>query len=142
METKGIKVWPVMGVIASLVVSFISLFLPIMAYGSETYSSYWEDGDGEIAMFVTIAVVLVGIFAVLTLVTKKRVLNTITGILSIIAGLLLPAGNALIVFVGFDRVGISPAIGIYLMFVGTVALFVFGIITLRANKKKKASAAA
>lgn len=133
MEEKKIKVWPLFGMITAVVLTIISVFLPLATSGSRTYESLIVDSGGETGRVVLIGAIIIGIFPIAALLTKKTLLSKIAGILGILGGLGL-AGIQAILYFGLAHFSISPAAGIYLGTVGAVLVFVMGIASLRSKK--------
>lgn len=133
MEGKVIKVWPLVGMIAAVVLSIISVFLPMATIGSESYSSLITDSGGEAGRIVIIVAVIVGIFAILPLLTKKTALSKLAGIAGILGGLVL-AGMGAISYFAVSRLSVSVGLGVYLVFVAALLFFVMGIASMRSKK--------
>ncbi|WP_086349317.1 hypothetical protein [Candidatus Enterococcus clewellii] len=133
MEGKTMKIWPLVGMLAVVALSIISVFLPLATMGSKNYSSLITDSGGEAGRIVIIAAVAVGILAVLALFTKKTFLSKIAGVFSILGALVL-AGVGAIAYFAVERLSASPATGIYLVFVGAALFLIMGIASMRAKK--------
>lgn len=133
MEGKTIKVWPLIGIVAAAVISIISVFLPLATNGSRSYEPMITDSGGEMGRIVLIGAIIIAIFPIAALLTKKTLLSKISGILSILGGLVL-AGIGAILFFGVKHYSITPAGGIYLVFVGAILFFIMGIASMRSKK--------
>ncbi|MBL1225584.1 hypothetical protein [Enterococcus sp. BWR-S5] len=133
MEEKQIKVWPLVGMLMAVVLTAISVFLPIATSGSRTYESLIVDSGGETGRTVLIGAIIIGILPIAALITKKTLLSKLAGILGILGGLGL-AGIQAVLYYGLVHFSISPAAGMYLGSVGAVLGFVMGIASLRSKK--------
>ncbi|MGL4697410.1 hypothetical protein [Enterococcus larvae] len=134
MEEKTIKVWPLFGMVVAVVVSIISVFLPLYTYASEGRSSLIEDSGGDLGRMTIIIAVIIGIAAVLTLVTKKPALSKLAGVVSILGGLAIAGIGGIAVF-AVNTLNMSIASGVYLVFVGAAMFFILGIASMKSKKK-------
>ncbi|MEI5993618.1 hypothetical protein [Candidatus Enterococcus mansonii] len=132
----GVKRWPAVSVLLAIAVNVVSVFLPLYSAGYPGSSTYITDSGGGVGKFVISICAFVGIWSVATILTKKRWLSILTGIVSILSSIVLALVNSFFLF-SFNRIDITPGQGMILLFVGAGLLFICGIIMLATSKKQK-----
>lgn len=138
------KLWPKITNIIFAITCLIGMFLPWMAasgYGQTDARSVFDPFFDPTRWILLVSIVVIGITAIVAIITKKDGLSKLSGIFGIIASI-ISLGTILLVCLGSSMIGSATSsygvqsglgIGFYVSLMSIIAVFVFSIVSLKAK---------